>query len=66
MLTNKKHVPCNKGKIAHGGLSKMVRGQDCKMESTPAEMCFKQITKEDPHAATWEDGQWSKAGVSCT
>ena len=32
------------------------------MESTLVEIRFKQTTKEDPHAATWEDGQWSKAG----
>ena len=28
------------------------------MESTPAKIHLKQTTKEDPHAATWEDGQW--------
>ena len=31
------------------------------MESTPDELRFGQRTMEDPHAATWEDGQWSKA-----
>ncbi len=32
------------------------------MESTPDELRFGQRTMEDPHAAMWEDGQWSKAG----
>ena len=32
------------------------------MESTLDELRFGQRTMEDPHAATWEDGQWSKAG----
>ena len=32
------------------------------MESTQDELRFGQRTMEDPHAATWEDGQWSKAG----
>ena len=28
---------------------------------------LKKIHMQDfPHAATWEDGQWSKAGGSCT
>ena len=26
------------------------------------ELCSGQRTMEDPHAATWEDEQWSKAG----
>ena len=30
------------------------------MESTPAEIRFKQTTKEDPHAATWEDGHGAR------
>ena len=32
------------------------------MESMLDELHFGQRTMEDPHAATWEDGQWSKAG----
>ena len=32
------------------------------MESTSDELRFGQRTMEDPHAGTWEDGQWSKAG----
>ena len=32
------------------------------MGSTPDELHFGQRTMEDPHAATWEDGQWGKAG----
>jgi len=35
------------------------------MESTSAEIRFKQTTKEDPHAATWEEGQWSKEMEPC-
>ena len=32
------------------------------MESTLDELRFGQRTMDDPHAATWENGQWSKAG----
>ena len=31
------------------------------MESTSDELCFGQRTMEDPHVATWENEQWSKA-----
>ena len=32
------------------------------MESMPDELRSGQRTMEDQYAATWEDGQWSKAG----